>query len=175
MAEVAQILVSPKTGEVTGELYEGDRIQRAKSNEYLKSTVELNKDEPYAKAYLRPMFDLAKALSGAALQMVYFLLPYLSYESGLFMHHNGKPLTRLYISDTSGLALKTVDKILHGLHSKQVIGKHNNGREVHFTMNPWLFMKGKRINKTLYELFKNSRWAKVKKMEPKKDKQAPKK
>ena len=173
MAEVTQILVSPGTGEVIGKLYEGDRIQRAKSNEYLKSTIELNKDEPYAKAYLRPMFDLAKALSGAELQMVYFLLPYLSYESGLLMHPNGKPVTRGYIADMSGLALKTVDKILHSLHSKQVVGKHNNGREVHFTMNPWLFMKGKRINKTLYELFKNSRWAKVQEIKPKKDKDTP--
>lgn len=160
MAEVAQILVSPKTGEIVGQLYEGDRIHRAKSDEYLQGTVELNKNEPYAKAYLRPMFDLAKALSGAELQMVYFLLPYLSYESGILMHHNGKALNRAYISDMSGLAIKTVDKILQGLHSKQVIGKHSSGREIQFTMNPWLFMKGKRINKTLHEFYKNSRWAK---------------
>ena len=162
MGQVTQMMVSPKTGEIVGELYEGDRIHRAKSDEYLKSTVELNKDEPYAKAYLRPMFDLAKALSGAELQMVYFLLPYLSYESGILMHHNGKALNRAYISDMSGLSLKTIDKILQKLDAKEVIGKHSSGRMVVFTMNPWLFMKGKRINKTLFESYKNSRWAKVK-------------
>ena len=161
MKKVTQVLIKPETGEVTGELYEGDRIYRGKSDEYLKSTVEINKDEPYAKAYIKPMFALAQCLSGAELQMIYFLLPSLSYDSGLLMHSNGKPITRQFISDSAGLAIKTTDKIIQGLHQKQVMGKHNNGREVHFTMNPWLFMRGKRINKTLYEIFKNSRWAKV--------------
>jgi len=154
-------LVIPDTGEVVGSLYEGDRIYRGKSDDYLKSTIELNKGEPYAKLYMRPMFALARALSGSELQMVYYLLSYLSYDSGIVMNANGKPLSRQIIAQDINLAVKTVDKILQSLHSKQVIGKHNNGREVHFTMNPWLFMRGKRINKTLYEFFKNSRWAKV--------------
>lgn len=161
MAKVTHQLVIPETGEVVGQLNEGDRIYRGKSDDYLKSTVELNKGEPYAKLYIRPMFELAKALSGSEMQMVYYLLSYLSYDSGLVMQVNGKPITRQVIAQEINLAVKTVDKILQGLHQKQVIGKHNNGREVHFTMNPWLFMRGKRINKTLYELFKNSRWAKV--------------
>ena len=161
MAKVTHQLINPETGEFRGELYEGDRIYRGRSDEYLKSTVELNKGEPYAKTYIRPMFELAKSLSGSELQMAYYLLTYLSYDSGLVMCPNGKSLTRQVIAQEINLSVKTVDKILQGLHQKQVIGKHNNGREVHFTMNPWLFMRGKRINKTLYELFKNSRWAKV--------------
>ena len=161
MEKVTHQLVIPGTGEVVGQLNEGDRIYRSKSDDYLKSTVELNRGEPYAKLYIRPMFELAKALSGSEMQMVYYLLSYLSYDSGIVMQNNGKPLSRQIIAQEINLAVKTVDKILRSLHQKQVIGKHNNGREVHFTMNPWLFMRGKRINKTLYELFKNSRWAKV--------------
>ena len=161
MSKVTHQMIIPETGEMIGQLYEGDRILRGKSDEYLKSTIELNKGEPYAKLYIRPMFEIAKTLSGSELQMVYYLLSYLSYDSGIIMNNNGRPLSRQVIAQEINLAVKTVDKILQGLHSKQVIGKHNNGREVCFTMNPWLFMRGKRINKTLHEFFKNSRWAKV--------------
>jgi hypothetical protein len=154
-------VVNLKTGVVVHEMQPGDRIIRRNTVEYLGDTMEINHGEPYAKAYIKPMFALARALSGQELQMVYFLLPYISYESGILMHSNGRKLTRGCISDATGLGLRTVDRLLQSLHAKQVIGRHNNGREVHYTVNPWLFMRGKRINRTLYEFFKTSRWAKV--------------
>jgi hypothetical protein len=143
------------------DVYPGDRVIRKQSIDYLNSTIEINKNEPYTKAFIKPMFTLARSLSGSELQMVYCLLPYISYESGLLMHPNGRALTRECISDATGLGLKTVDRILKSLQDKKVIGKHNSGREIHITVNPWLFMRGKRINRTLYEFFKNSRWAKL--------------
>jgi hypothetical protein len=154
-------VINLETGEVVHEMQPGDRILRKQSVDYLRSTVEINKDEPYAKAFIKPMFQLARSLSGPELQMVYFLLPYISYESGILMHSNGRQLTREAISDNTGLGLKTVDRIIKALYDKKVIGKHISGREVHYTVNPWLFMRGKRINRTLYEFFKSSRWAKV--------------
>jgi hypothetical protein len=54
----------------------------------------------------------------------------------------------------------TVDKLLDSLNKKQVIGKHKTGRTVCFTVNPFIFMKGNRVNKTLAKFFENSRWAK---------------
>jgi hypothetical protein len=161
LATTNRAVINLETGEVVHEMQPGDRILRKQSVDYLRSTVEINKDEPYAKAFIKPMFTLARSLSGPELQMVYFLLPYISYESGILMHSNGRQLTRECISETTGLGLKTVDRILKTLFEKKVIGKHNSGREIHLTVNPWLFMRGKRINKTLYEFFKNSRWAKV--------------
>lgn len=155
------VMVEPGTGEVLGEIYEGDRILRKRSEEYLKSTVEILKDEPYTKIFSRVMFRLASTLTGAELQMTYFLMQYISYASGILMHSNGKPVTRHFIARETGMSERTVDRILQGLKEKQVIGKHVNGRDVHYTVNPWIFMRGNRINRTLYEFFKNSRWAKV--------------
>ena len=156
-----RIIYDAETGAKTGELYSGDRIYRGKAIDYLKNTVEICRGEPYFKVFQRPMFELSGALTGAEMQMVFYLAQYIGYDSGILFMPGGRPLSRQFISGETGLSVKTIDKILQGLHKKQVIGKHNNGREVHFTVNPFLFMRGKRINRTLYELFKNSRWAKV--------------
>ena len=164
---VTRVLCSPETGEKTGELYQGDRIYRKESDEYLKSTVEILPDEPYAKTFLRPMFQVARGLTGTEIQMIYSLLPYLSYESGMLKHHNGQPVTRSYVAEMTGLSLKTVDRILSALKEKQVLGRNVVGREVQYFMNPWLFMRGKRINQTLHDMFKNSHWAKVYEMRSK--------
>lgn len=150
-----------ETGSDAGELYEGDRIIRKQSIDYLQSTTEILPNEPYAKAFLKPMFQIAKTLKGTELQMVYFLLPYLSYESGMLKHPNGQPLHRNYIAEKTELSLSSVDRILQKLKENRIISRNVTGNEVQYFMNPWLFMRGKRINKTLYEMFKNSEWAKV--------------
>lgn len=149
-----------ETGSDAGELYPGDRIVRKQSADYLQRTVELMSNEPYTKVYNRPMFSLAKSLTGSEMQMVYFLLPFLSFESGMLTTRNGQPLTRKQIADRTGLSINTVDRLLQGLKEKQVIGKHMIGREVQYFMNPYLFMRGKRINKTLHDMFQNTVWAK---------------
>jgi hypothetical protein len=159
--KVASVMFSPETGEKVGEIYEGDRIFRKQSDEYLKNTIELLPNEPYTKTYHRVMFAVSQGLTGAELQMAYSLLPFLSYESGMLKHFNGQPVTRQYIADYTGLSVKTVDRLLQGLKEKQVIGRNVVGREVQYFMNPWIFMRGKRVNRTLHDMFKNSRWAKV--------------
>jgi predicted HTH transcriptional regulator len=155
-------LVVRETGEIAGSLNEGDRIIRKKSAEYLGSTVEILPSETYVKLYLKPLSILAERLTGPESLMVYFLIGYLSYESGILMHSNGKILTRSFIADAMGLSERQVDRTLDKLKEKEVLKKVlGSKREVSIIMNPWLFMRGKRINKTLYEMFKNSRWAKV--------------
>jgi len=159
--KVTHVMFSADTWEKTGELYEGDRVLRKQSEDYLKNTIEILKDEPYTKTYHRVMFAVANCLTGAEMQLAYILLQFLSYESGMLKHQNGQPVTRQYIAQYTGLSLKTVDKLLQKLKEKQVIGRNVVGREVQYFMNPWLFMRGQRINKTLYDMFKNSRWAKI--------------
>jgi hypothetical protein len=157
-----EIRYSAETGEKTGEMYAGDRVVRKKSIEYLQSTVEILPSETYVKLYLKPLSILAESLTGPESLMVYFLIGYLSYDSGILMHSNGKILTRSFIADAMGQSERQVDRTLDKLREKQVLKKVLGAkREVSIIMNPWLFMRGKRINKTLYEMFRNSDWAKV--------------
>lgn len=154
-------LLDINSWEITGSVYEGDRIVRGKSVEKLKNTVEINAKEDYVKVFVKPAFEMARCLTGTETQFVNFLMPYISYDSGMLTKANGRPLTRAQIAVETGLALKTVDRLLLSLRQKQVLSKNKMGRQIQFFMNPWLFMRGKRINKTLYEMFRGSRWAKL--------------
>lgn len=161
MPTKTKYIIDPETGEKIDELRPGDRLLRGKTAEYLADTVELLPNSIYIKAFIRPMAVLADALTGAEMNLVYYCLQFLSYESGMLKNKNGQPLARTNISKTMDLSIQSIDRLLQGLKEKQVMGRNVVGREVQYFMNPWLFMRGKRINKTLYDMFKNSRWAKV--------------
>jgi len=161
VGDIVALIVNPDTGEVGDTLQTGDRIARKRTADYLSDTVELLPDEPYVKAYTRPMFELSKSLTGTEMQLVHFLLQYLSFESGVLKHENGQFLARSFVVKETGLSERTTDRALQGLRDKRILNRAVSGRDVQYFMNPYLFMRGKRINKTLHEMFKNSRWAKV--------------
>lgn len=147
-------------GEVIDHLYEGDRILRKQSKEFISDTVEINQKEPYVKAYIAPLFQISKLIDGTTNQLMNLIVfNFLSYETGILQHGNGKPLTRKCIVELSGLNEKTVDKSISKLIELQVLGKHKTGRFTQYTANPFIFMKGRRVNKTLVKMFENSRWA----------------
>ena len=47
------------------------------------------------------------------------------------------------------------------LVGKKILHKGITGKEYQLFMNPFIFMKGIRVNKTLYSMFKKSKWNKV--------------
>ncbi len=142
------------------DLYEGDSIHRAESKKYLNRTTKVE-ESPFIKAYTKPMTMLARSLSGPEMNMVYYLGQYISFESGALKHVNGELLHREFIAKEMGQSERTVDRILQSLKSKKIISHNYVGKEVQYFVNPWIFIKGTRVNKTLYEMFKNSDWAKI--------------
>lgn len=154
-------LIDGTTGEVLDILNEGDRILRAESDEYLTRTIDMKDHGDYVKVYTKSMFQLAKRLDGVTIQLLNLMVTFLSYEDGILQHKNGKPLTRLNIIEMSGLNRKTVDKALKKLIDNKIIGRHKTGRTLHYTANPFIFMKGRRVSKTLYKFFEGSEWAQM--------------
>lgn len=159
--KIAEIV---KGNKVIGYINENDRIIRGNSIEYLKQTIELNKKESFIKLYTRPLFELSKSLTGIENQFINYLISFISYNTGILMHENGEKLTRKCMAEQTGLHVKNVDKILSNLIKKQILGKHKTGRSVCFTVNPFIFMKGNRVNETLVKLFENTKWAKMYKL-----------
>ena len=156
--QVAEIV---KDNKVIGYINENDKIIRGSSIEYLSQTIELNKKESFVKLYTRPLFELSKSLTGVESQFINYLIRYISYNTGILTHDNGKPLTRKYMAEQTGSNIKSIDKILNSLIKKQILGKHRTGRSVSFTVNPFIFMKGNRVNETLVKLFEHTKWAKM--------------
>ena len=150
------------TGEISSTLNEGDRIVRKKSVEYLQDTIEILPDAPYIKTFIKPLSKLSEITTGPEMLMVYYFMQYLSYDSGILSLPNGRYLTRSHIAAELEQSERQVDRTIESLKEKEVLKKVLGARrEVSIIVNPWLFMRGKRINKTLHAMFKNSRWAKV--------------
>lgn len=149
-------------GEIENTLYTNDTIKiiRGSTKDYLNSTIEINKDEDFVKVYTKAMFGISRSLSGTESTFVNYLLQYIQYQTGILTLSNGRTLSRSHMAQETELDVKTVDKILNNLIKKQILGKHKTGRTVCFLVNPYIFMKGNRVNKTLVKLFENTRWAK---------------
>lgn len=162
-----KLLVNEETGEVENIIYPKDKVKitREEQIEHFKDIVAadgviIRDREPFIKVYSSVIFKLSKVLTGQECQFLNYLLQYIRYRSGVLAYSNGKPLTRNDMVEETGLKLCMVDRLLRSLQEKEVIGKHKTGWDISFTINPFIFMKGNKINATLYELYKNTRWAK---------------
>jgi hypothetical protein len=70
---------------------------------------------------------------------------------------NGFPLDLFDIAEITNLHHKTISKVMIGLVNKKVFYKGRTGikNSCQFFANPFIFSKGKYINKTLYAMFKD--------------------
>ena len=134
-----QIAYIVKDGIKIGEINEGDRIIRGKSLKLLSQTIQLNKKESFIKLYTKPLFELSRSLTGTESQFINYLISYISYNTGILLHDNGEKLTRNHMANETGLHINNIDKILKSLVKKQVLGKHKTGRNICFTVNPFIF------------------------------------
>lgn len=149
-------------GEVTNELYEGDlaKVIRAATKEFLMGTMEFNQNEPFIKVFRRNLFELSTQLTGNESTLLFYLIGFIRYETGVLSYDNGVVLTKESIASDIGVCQKTIERIMSSLISKQILGRHKVGDHACYTANPFIFMKGQRINQTLYKLFKDTIWAK---------------
>lgn len=159
-------VIDAKTGIVTHEINEGDTLRVIKGKKYNPKSdsepkVSINKEESFIKVYTKPLFELSRSLTGTESQFVNYLLQYVRYNTGVLAYDNGKHLTRVTMSAETGLSKKTIDRLITSLSDKEVLGKHKTGRCTTITVNPFIFMRGHKINQTLYEFFANSKWAKI--------------
>jgi len=158
------IVVDTDTGAITGEIQQGDRIVRSTSIDKYINSIELNKNEPFIKIFSNVLFDLSEDLTGKESLFLYYLIQYINYDDGI-LEKNRQLLTREIMIQETKQTERTIDRLLLSLVEKEILGKHKTGtKKFAYIVNPFIFMKGKRINKTLYELFKKTKWANIKRM-----------
>lgn len=145
------------------ELNEGDRIIRKKSIDFLKNTDEIQKTEMYVKFFLKSASVLAREkLSSAEMAVCLEILQYVRYDTGYLAYENGIKLTLddikrscNFISNTS--VVRAIDELV----DKKILAKVKTGKENNYLVNPYIFMRGARVNKTLSKTFENTKWAKL--------------
>lgn len=144
-------------------LNEGDRILRKKSIDFLKNTDEIQKTEMYVKFFLKSASVLAREkLSSTEIAVCLELLQYIRYDTGYLAYENGSKLTLDdikrrcdFISNTS--VVRAIDELV----DKKILAKVRTGKENNYLVNPYIFMRGARVNKTLSKTFENTKWAKL--------------
>lgn len=153
------------TESVIDELHEGDRIRRKNQDDYFKEDldlIEINVGKDFVKMFNDTMSMLGEEdMSLSEYKICFTMLRYIGYESGILRYeNNGRPLNLTDIERITRLSKSSVIRGMKGLVSRKIFGIHKTGKENVYTVNPFIFMKGKKINKTLYQLFKKSKWAK---------------
>lgn len=148
-------------GEITHEIYQGDKVKimRKEATDYLNSTVEVGKDKGFVKMFNSAMLPLAnEKLTGNQFMLILIINRYIRYDSGIISFDNGVPITKDHLVEISGMSRSSVYDNIDILVTKKILGKTKVGHEIKYFCNPYIFCKGKRVNKTLHEMFKNSKW-----------------
>lgn len=150
-----RLIVSPNTGEVTGEICEGDRIIRKASVEYLNTTQVWRLDS-FFMGHVGEIGNWAQELSTHECAFLFKIVTYIGYEDCCLKYSNGKPLGTEDLVKITGMPKATVYRVINSLTKKDILCRvKNSSKERQYFINPWLFCKGNRINKVLKTMFRN--------------------
>lgn len=141
------------------------KIVRKETLDFIKSEddkIEINVDSNFIKLYTNTLRDLINEnLTSSDFKVILVCLEHLRYDSGaVTFDNNGEFLSQQDIIKISKLSKMSVYNSIERLVGKKILHKGITGKEYQLFMNPFIFMKGIRVNKTLYSMFKKSKWNK---------------
>lgn len=154
------IVIDPNTGEVMTTLKSRDRIVRTESIEAFRQFETIPQNETFTKLYHAIIPILVECnLTAAELIIFMELATNLRYNSNVAKYPNGKLITRDNLQFDLNISESTIKRsvrtlVLNGL---VVEGKTIEGNV--FIVNPYIVMVGDKINKTVFDLFRKSKWA----------------
>jgi hypothetical protein len=159
-------VVDTETGEYITSLLPGDKIMHREIIDRLQ-LEDANKmifaPETWGKAYDGAIGKLARLkLTAAEYRIILLMLPLIRACSGLVAYGNYKPVQIDYIISELGMTRKTANTSLQRLIDLRVMSRAESGHDYIIVFNPYIYNRGRLINKTLYEMFKRSSWAKCK-------------
>lgn len=129
----------------------------------MKNTDELQKTEMYVKFFLKSASVLAREkMSSTAMSVCLEMLQYIRYDTGYLAYENGIKLTLEDIkSKCKFISYVSVIRAIDELVDKKIFARVKTGKENNYLVNPYVFMRGARVNKTLSKTFEASRWARL--------------
>lgn len=164
--------VNTETGEITDVIYEGDvvRVVRNKQTKYYQNNKkEIEKDRIYRFGQDKNFSMLSEFsarqlanenLTSSEYRVLLLMISNTNYKSGLVTLDNNWPMTKDHVSKALDLSSKTVERCLCVLVNKGIINRSTTNHVTKYFFNPYIQYKGAWINRTLYEMFKNTKWAK---------------
>jgi hypothetical protein len=169
------ILINYNSGEIIDTAYDGDKVKITHDDKennkkaFLdKYDTEFNKGESFVKLYDKTLAILRNNLKPAEFVFAISLAEYISYSDGILRkggHGNGKFLTMEDLSKEMGVDYNVVRRIMPVLTKKGILCKYEVGcvenpklKVKGYVCNPWIYMRGTFMDKTIIGLFEKSGW-----------------
>lgn len=171
LSEAVGYVINRGTGEILEEFYEGDKVRvvrKAQVEYHRKNAKEIEKDKVYNfgqdKKFSMLSEYAAKQLADEKLtateyRVLLLMISHTHYKSGLIAYGNNLPMTKNWISKKLNISLRTTESSVKTLIDRGIIAQNTTNHRTKYFFNPYIQYKGRWINRTLYEMFKNTRWA----------------
>ena len=155
------------TGEVIP-IYEGDKVSitRRETIDYLKNTIEINKNKEFVMSFNIPFRTLAKLnLKSNEYDILMVMLSFLGwgydYSGYVVKIQNRKPYDFMNGEDIrkyTNCDKPTFSKAIKSLGKKEIIKieKAKVGRGNNFIINPFIMTHDKRVPIRIFKMFENS-------------------
>lgn len=158
--DIVRRYVDVDTGEITHELREGDtiRVDTKERKDYRLNHRIIKEREGFIKLFLDSLNILSKEdFTSSETKIIFTALQYIDYNSGILIEDKINISKGRFI-ELVGVSENTFDKSMKRLIDSEILAKTISGRNNVYLVNPFIFMRGKDINNTLYKIFKNSKW-----------------
>lgn len=149
-------------GVVNKEIYIGDRVRiiRESQRQHLQDFKKTNKSKTYCKVFCKASDILASLnLTASEYKLIFAMLGHIGFAE--FSGYLIKVQCNMFCGYLNGEELKSIANMqdrtfwraIDSLVKKEIIAIEKVGRENHFLVNPFIFMKNDEITRTLFNLF----------------------
>jgi hypothetical protein len=157
---MARVVIDTETGQIVNELRDGDRIVHATSIEAFREFESAPKGETFTKLYHKVIPLIVDCgLSASELILFMHLAVNLRYLSNVAKYPNGRLITRDNLQNDLKISESTVKRSIYRLIKLGLIAEASTVEGKVFIVNPFIVTVGDKINKTVYDLFRKSKWA----------------
>lgn len=155
-----RIVIDSETGQIVTELNENDRILRSKSLDYMKECERIPKGETFTKLYHHIIPLMVECnLSASELMLFMHLAVNLRYMSNVAKYSNGRLINRENLQEDLKISERTMKRSIYALIKEGLIIEANTIEGKVFVVNPYVVMVGDTVSRTVFDLFRKSKWA----------------
>lgn len=171
--DIGAYLVDAETGEIAGELNEGDRLKiiRSESIEHLrKEQLKFNKGKSFVKLYDEVIPYLVDYLNGTELKFILSMAQHVSYKDCVLRRTNNNlsdPISAAEFCEINGFSYNTGKKVFNSFKKKGILAYVETGTILKdykgnidkiYLVNPYIYFRGHEINETVKTVFDRSGW-----------------
>lgn len=155
-------------GVILHDIYEGDRYISKEQTEYIQNNyLNFKKGAAFTKVLIDADLLLFKKLTIREYAIASILKSFIDYQDG-YLKYNKKIVDIKTLSEILEENYDTFRKTITSLEKKGVLSKQEiqsdtyaNKTKICIVLNPYIFFRGKDVNKWIADLFKNTEWAKL--------------